>query len=110
MEHDTLVVKYQDELDDGSEEMVSGYFEKVGNRWILTGKKVALCEIFKKNTCDRMPYKHEIDTKIMRLLTENVPNKTKRYMLYRYYTMMKSGRLGQGNRKKVQSCVQPCCS
>ena len=106
MEHDVLVVKYSDKSDDGNEEMISGYFEKFRNKWILTGKKVPMCSYCRKNTCDRMTYNHELDTEIMRLSSIDMDNKNKRYMLYRYYTILKSGHLGQGNRRRVHSCVQ----
>ena len=62
MEHKIFVVKYQEELDGGNEELVRGYFEKVEIDGYLRVRKLHCVKFVEKHTCDCMTYKHEIDT------------------------------------------------
>ena len=105
-EHEVLPVTFRHEELDVSEEMVDGYFEKYQGKWILTEKRVPLCEHCGKNTCDRMTYRHPLELEIVRLNTTRANNYNKRYTMYRFYTSLKHGHLGQGNRMRVQCCVQ----
>ena len=106
-EHDLVVVKYGNETeDDGSEEMITGYFINMDENWKITDKHARLCDHCYKNTCDRMTYCTKLDTDIERLILVDLDNKTKRDLLYGYYTILKYGHLGVGNCRRVQSCVQ----
>ena len=105
-EHEVLPVLFRTDEDDGSEELVTGYFEMINGKWETTEKRVPLCEYCTRNTCDRMTYGSELDTEIERLLTTDLEVRAQRYNMYRYYTLLKHGRLGQGNRRRVQECVQ----
>ena len=90
-QRDVLLVKYRDGEDDGSEEKVTGYFEKICNCWELTKKHIRLCKYHYMNTYDPMTYSHKLDTKIERLVLLGKGNKTKSTIIYRYYTILKHG-------------------
>ena len=51
-EHEILPVFFRTDEDDGSEELVTGYFEKVNDKWVTTEKRVPLCQYCSKNTHD----------------------------------------------------------
>ena len=43
---------FRTDKDDGSEELVTGSFEKVNDKWVTTEKRVPLCQYCSKNTHD----------------------------------------------------------
>ena len=64
------------------------------------------CEFCEGHSCDCPQYRDELESMYDEVAQMGVTNNQKRYTVYRQFTTVKYDSLGNGNRRKLDDCVQ----
>ena len=105
-EHDFSVVKFPEDEDENDDIELTRQFSKHNGEWMIVEYGGHTCEFCEGHSCDRAQYSDELEHMYDEVAQMEVPHNQKRYTMYRQFTTVKYGSLGNGNRRKLDDCVQ----